>query len=91
MISRIRSLLWNQRKEIGKWVIVCGLVAVVYISYLFVVGIPRTQARNFYNSATLLLADGEIDQAKQELERAYAAWPEDYVASLRSALAIIQE
>lgn len=87
----MQNLLWNQRKQIAKWVGVCGLVAVVYVFYLFAVGIPRTQARNHFNSATLLLAEGQINLAKQELEKAYTAWPEEYVASLRSALSVIQE
>jgi outer membrane protein assembly factor BamD (BamD/ComL family) len=55
------------------------IVGLIYGSYFYFLGIPKTQARNYYNMAIKDLEDGKISDAKDKLEQAVNYWPEEYI------------
>lgn len=69
----------TNRKAIFSALIITFLLAVGFLAYLKFVGIPRTQARNWYNHAQLLITEGKTKEAYDVLQDAYSIWPEDYI------------
>jgi predicted PurR-regulated permease PerM len=56
-------------------------VGIVFLGYLLLIGIPKTQARNLFNQAESANKNGDIQKAKELLQQAYLVWPEGYIAS----------
>jgi len=67
--------------RIGVNVFVVSLVVgILYMSYFYLIGIPKTQARTYYNRATIEMDKGNTDKAKEDLTKALSYWHEDYIA-----------
>jgi hypothetical protein len=60
-------------------VIVSSIVAGIYLIYFFTIGVPKTQARNFYNLALEKEKEGNIEQTIEYLKLAKNAWSETYI------------
>lgn len=61
-------------------VMVSGVICLGFLLYLEYIGRPKTIARNFYNYAQEAEAAGNQELAERFLKRAYATWPEVYIA-----------
>lgn len=57
----------------------CLVSAGAYMLYFYTVGIPKTQARNYYNQAIVKLEEGEREEAIKDLEKALTFWKEPYI------------
>jgi len=66
-------------KTSGIVVIVCIAVAAVYMLYFYTIGVPKTQAREYYNLAMTDLQSGERNKAIEELQKALTYWHEGYI------------
>lgn len=78
----------NRFKKVGKSftaaVILGTISTLIFFLYMLLVGIPKTQARNYYNLAETILEQRDIsvtekEQAKSYLNRAIEFWPERYI------------
>lgn len=76
------SPLENWAKVLLKLAGVSLLVAFICISYLLAVGIPKTQARQKYNEASLSYVLSDYAQSLVLAEEAYKIWPENYIYEL---------
>lgn len=54
-------------------------VVLIFVIYLTFVGIPKTQARNFYNQALKQIENDEEDKAKASLLEGLKFWDERYI------------
>ena len=59
-------------KKIGAVTLVSILVAGIYLGYMFTIGIPKTQARNYYNKAIGEMGNNNKDAAKADFRSAPA-------------------
>lgn len=59
--------------------VVSFVVGLIYFGYIIFIGIPKTQARNYYNLATKQISENKIDEAKQNLEVAISFANEEYI------------
>lgn len=66
-------------KNLLKAFIVSLVVAGIYMAYYVTIGIPKTQARNYFNLANSDLEVGDKESALKNLETAKGFWPEQYV------------
>lgn len=80
-------------KKLGKGfvaaIILSTISTLAFLLYMLLIGIPKTQARNYYNlaeelNATAYPADVETTgrkhaQIRSYLERALEFWPEQYI------------
>lgn len=86
-MGKLLKQYWlSNRRAIFSAFILTILLAAGFLAYLKFVGIPRTQARNLYNQAQLLLAEDKTAEAKEILVQAQAFWPEDYILEALSEL-----
>jgi ABC-type dipeptide/oligopeptide/nickel transport system permease component len=83
----------NRFKKLGKSFIAAAILATIstltFFLYMLLVGIPKTQARNYYNLAEEAFSltvpastDNYYDRfgiAKSYLEQALEFWPEQYI------------
>lgn len=66
--------------KVSVLVLVVSLVSTgLYMLYFYTIGIPKTQARTYYNLAISALKEGKKDEAKQDLEKALQNWKEPYI------------
>lgn len=47
--------------------------------YFYTIGVPKTQARTYYNQAMSALKEGERNHAIEDLQRALTFWHEPYI------------
>lgn len=70
-------------KKLAKVSVLVILVSLVsaglYLLYFYTIGIPKTQARTYYNQAISALKEGKREEAKQDLEKALQNWKEAYI------------
>lgn len=80
-------------KKLGKGFVAAIVLSTIsvfaFLLYMLLIGIPKTQARNYYNlaeevAATPYLADTDSTESKHAqirsyLERALEFWPEQYI------------
>jgi hypothetical protein len=59
--------------------LVSAIIAGVYMLYFYTVGVPKTQAKNYYNLALQEEEKGNILQAIKDLETAKSYWNEEYI------------
>jgi len=59
--------------------IVSLLSAGVYMLYFYTIGVPKTQARTYYNKAITDIDAGERNKAIEELQTALTYWHEGYI------------
>ena len=59
--------------------IVSLLSAGVYMLYFYTIGVPKTQARTYYNKAISDINAGERNKAIEELQTALTYWHEGYI------------
>ena len=60
-------------------VLISIFIAILFLVYMKFIGIPKTQARNFYNLAINNLHQGEKEDAIKHLDNALIYWKEDYI------------
>lgn len=60
-------------------VIVSCIVGAIYLIYFFLIGVPKTQARNYYNLALIEMEHGDNVKALEYLELAKTYWNEGYI------------
>lgn len=66
-------------KKLSKFITITTVTTGIFLLYLMLIGVPKTQARNLYNDAQLELGSGQISAARNLLEQAYKTWPEAYI------------
>ncbi|MFS8131398.1 MAG: hypothetical protein ACMG57_05490 [Candidatus Dojkabacteria bacterium] len=59
--------------------IVAGISAGAYMLYFYTIGVPKTQARTYYNLAIKDLQEGDKEKAKVDLQTALNSWQEPYI------------
>ncbi len=78
----------NRFKRFGKGVVAAFLLGSIsfltFLVYMLIIGIPKTQARNYYNMAESILempnpSKESIQKAKDYLETALVFWSERYI------------
>lgn len=78
----------NRFKKFGKGVVAAILLGSIsflsFMIYMLLVGIPKTQARNYYNAAedildNLIVTEQDVLKATSYLEIAINFWPEGYI------------
>ena len=62
-----------------KIIFISAIVSLTFYAYLQIIGIPKTQARNYYNLGEQALGKGDVNLAKEYLEKAMSYWPEGYI------------
>lgn len=78
ILKRLKALpIWI--KGLIKASLLSITLASLFLSYLYFIGIPKTNARNLYNQAETALSLGNIDKAYMLLRQAVNAWPEEYI------------
>ncbi len=66
-------------KDLSKVFAVAVVVTVIYLSYFYLVGVPRTQARYYYNQGLIALENNDKQTAKENFEKGLTFWQEDYI------------
>lgn len=67
------------RRDILKMLAFSVLVTVGFFVYYYFIGIPKTQARNYYNLAEKYLGLNDKQIARRYLFQGLQIWPEDYI------------
>jgi hypothetical protein len=70
------SINW---KEFLLSLLVSIIISLLFLVYLVFVGIPKTQARNYYNKALIELENNNIEKAVNYLQTALNYWDEKYI------------
>jgi len=67
-------------KTFLKLVLTMAVITSIYLIYFFSIGIPKTQARTYYNKAMEDISlKHKQDLEKQDLQKALSYWPEQYI------------
>jgi uncharacterized membrane protein YukC len=66
-------------KEFGLMLLTVFTVLIIFLLYLYFIGIPKTQARNHFNLAQIAENDGDVSTAKEEYKKALTYWNEGYI------------
>jgi hypothetical protein len=66
-IDTIKKYFNQEKKEILKAFTVLLIVSVAYIAYLYLVGIPMTKAKNYFNLGYLNYQEQDFQKAKTAL------------------------
>lgn len=66
-------------KLIFTFLFICGTITLLFLGYLYFIGIPKTRARNFYNLAIQAEAQNNKMEAITYLETAKHYWAEEYI------------
>lgn len=74
------------RKGVLATLLTSFLLTFGFLTYLKFVGIPRTEARNLFNQAQLLIEEDRASEAKELLTQAYSVWPEEYIKQAQEQL-----
>jgi hypothetical protein len=62
-----------------KVIIISIIISIMFFVYLQLFGIPKTQARNYYNLAEIQLGLNNKKLAEEYLVKAISYWPEEYI------------
>jgi len=57
----------------------CLIVIFTFLIYFYTIGIPKTQARNYYNLALEDIQSGNLKKAEEKLKKALSYWEEEYI------------
>ena len=74
LVNKLKQLTKMQQMLLTSFVVILAMVL-----YILLIGIPRTKARNLYNTAQILEQIGKVESAEELYTKAYAAWPESYI------------
>ena len=66
-------------KNLSKVFLVSIVIAALFLGFMYFIGIPKTQARNYYNLAIQDEAKGDTQKELQDLKTAINFWPEEYI------------
>lgn len=66
-------------KQIAYSLTISLLVAGTFLTYMFLIGIPKTKARNYYNQAMIARQEGDEAKAQENFEKALNYWNEEYI------------
>lgn len=70
----------NLNHKFVRFIAAVAVFTTVYLAYYFFIGIPKTQARNYYNLALEYIAFDDYENYYKNLQAAYNSWPERYIA-----------
>ena len=66
-------------KNLLKVFAVTVVVATTYLVYFYFIGVPRTQARYYYNQGLIALENHDKTTAKADFEKGLTYWSETYI------------
>lgn len=66
-------------KQLIQSLLISTLLSLLFLLYMWQIGIPKTQARNYYNKGVVNLEKGNKKQAELDFEKAMIYWEEDYI------------
>lgn len=66
-------------KQLAYSLTISLLVAGIFLAYMFLIGIPKTKARNYYNQGMIARQEGNEIQAQKDFEKALSYWKEEYI------------
>ena len=72
---KLKSIFKNTFYVVFASIITAG----IFFAYFFTVGVPKTQARTYYNLAISELESGNKEKAKDDLQTALSYWAEPYI------------
>jgi hypothetical protein len=68
VIKKIRNYLSKEKKDILLALCVLFLVSAGYLAYMFLVGVPMTKAKNYYNLAYLAFQERNYLKANSAID-----------------------
>jgi hypothetical protein len=86
MVNLLKKYLVSNSRGILATLLTSFLLLIAFLTYLKFIGIPRTEARNLFNQAQLLILQEKDSEAKDVLMQAYAIWPEEYIKQLQAQI-----
>lgn len=66
-------------KQLAYSLTISLLVAGIFLAYMFLIGIPKTKARNYYNQGMIARQEGNETEAQKDFEKALSYWKEEYI------------
>lgn len=78
-MNKVVQSIKNNYKDLIHLIIVSIFIAIVFIAYLVILGIPKTKARNYYNKGKIFLIMGDKEQAREFFDKARNYWDEKYI------------
>ena len=86
MLKNILAYLKREKKDILLASICLVLVTVGYLAYLYLVGVPMTRAKNYYNLAYLAFQAKEYTKAQDAIENSLHYYTEPETLELQSKI-----
>lgn len=77
----MKKQLFN-KNEILWMIFFSVVVTLVFMAYFVLIGIPKTQSRNYYNKGMDSYESGELIDAEKSFEEAKKFWDESYIPQL---------
>jgi hypothetical protein len=65
MVKEVRAYLNREKRDIMWAILTMVIVSLVYLAYLYLVGVPMTKAKNYYNQALLLYEEKNYIKAQE--------------------------
>lgn len=66
-------------KKISILIIVSTIVSLIFLGYMYFIGIPKTQARNYFNLSVIEKENGNTEKELEYLIIAKEYWAEEYI------------
>lgn len=66
-------------KQLAYSLTISILIAGIFLAYMFLIGIPKTKARNYYNQGMIAREEGNEAEAQKNFEKALTYWDEEYI------------
>ncbi len=79
MLETVRSYLHQHKLGIVYSFITAFGICLLFGLYLFLIGIPKTQARNLFNAGQFAELQNDKAQAVNYYLQALRIWPEQYI------------
>ena len=67
------------KKTLPKLILASLLTFGIYMAYYVTIGVPKTEARNFYNEGIKAQGLGNTELAKKDFQKALTFWHEQYI------------
>ncbi|KXK27046.1 MAG: hypothetical protein TR69_WS6001001072 [candidate division WS6 bacterium OLB20] len=77
-------------RNVAAMLMVSLVVALLVLAYMFLVGIPMTQARNAYNKAQIAYERGDYDDSREYLDESLSIWDTQEARELQDMLKDVQ-
>ena len=83
MFKKIKDYIVQEKKGFLYFTITLTLVTLAFFAYLYLVGVPMTQAQNYYNQAYLAYHDKNYVKAKEAITNSLNAFPQQNAKDLQ--------